>query len=350
MGNRYSVQQGDGRGFEEELVRLWSTSFAETSPSAARAKIDHWYAKNPAGPALVFTVHAAGEAAPVGVQSLLPRAYEYQGHSLRVGSYVDFAVNAGHRTLGPAMMLFRRSTEIGIASFDFLHGSPNALAQPALKRAGVHVIGSTCVYEKVQRSAPYMKRVMPPLAASVVARLVDAAILCLDVLRHFRIAVRLKWREVSASDSAFDRIWEGHPDNLLLARRTTDILDWRYPIANASVQRRVWLASDANDSPQGYVVWQQIDGFAVVSDFFCRMPETSTRALLVSFCRELHRHASINVVSVSFFGSDQVSRQIRAAGFWPRREGQAIVVKAMNPAAVAPFSAWYFTPFDLDAD
>ncbi len=330
MGNRYSIRQSDGRDLEEELVRLWSTNFAETSPSAARAKVRHVYNRNPAGSALVFTIHAAGDAAPVGVQSLLPRAYQYKGRSVRVGSYVDFVVDAGHRTLGPALMLFRRSSEIGVASFDFLHGSPNALAQPALTRAGARVIGSTCVYTKVQRSAHYLNT---HHAAVGRARRRLRCRCCDPVPGQLPALARRCTSGVAGGQrlrSSIDKIWEGHPENLLLAQRTTDILEWRYPIGGPTAPKRIWLASDASGSPQGYVVWREVDGLR------------RHRRLLLQNARDQHARAPRRLLSgdapvplnpccvASIFRFGCGEQDGRAAGFLPRRGGQAIVVKAAS--------------------
>lgn len=350
MVANYSVQQSDGKELEEELVTLWSTNFRATSRDAARAKLHHSYKNNPAGCTQVFTVHAANALKPVGTQSLLPRAYEYQGRALSAAALVDYVVDVGHRTLGPAMLMLRRSTEAGTSNFDFVYGTPNKLAEPVLKRAGARVVGSTRRYTKVQRSAPYLRQRLPALVATLTAYLLNPSITCLDMLRRMRGGARLAWREVNSSDPVFEQIWQDRPPHLLLTKRTPDVLTWRYPSNETSAPWRFWIASDGQDSPLGYVVWRQVDRLAQISDFFCRAPESNLCALLVSFCWAMRGNASIAGVSASFFGSQLVIDAIRDAGFRPSKGGQPIVVAARMPEAVPPASAWYFTPFDEDAD
>ncbi len=66
------------------------------------------YLDNPAGPARAwFLREREGSGAPVGAASLFPRWVWLRGQVHLCGQVGDFAVDAGYRSLGPAVMLQR---------------------------------------------------------------------------------------------------------------------------------------------------------------------------------------------------------------------------------------------------
>src|SRR5262245_51216017 len=65
------------------------------------------YTQNPAGPARTWLVRERGSETPVGMASLFPRWVRLNGQTCLSGQVGDFAVDAGYRSLGPAVMLQR---------------------------------------------------------------------------------------------------------------------------------------------------------------------------------------------------------------------------------------------------
>lgn len=244
-GPTYVVVQGDAVRDRETVLALWASNLNAVRDRTG--KFDWFY--RDAGPwgATTFRLlwHEAS-ATWVGVAAVGCRQLRYHGHIIRAGILADMALDARHRSLGPAMMLQMSLIESAAGRFDLFYGFPNRAAAVVMRRLGYTVIGQfrQCVF--VLRHHMYLERHLPRFLALPFGWM-------LDVVWRMRgsgpqsrdTTLRAAWSETV--DTRMDVLWEGSvDDDVLMAPRTTEMLRWRFdrfPCART----RYLLLSDVRD-------------------------------------------------------------------------------------------------------
>jgi len=197
-------------------------------------------------------------------------------------------------------------------------------------------------------SRTYLSRRLPPALVSLTAPLLDLALRAGDGWRALRAPDRLQCRPVDWQDPAFDALWARRPASLLLSERSAAMLQWRYAVPD----RGLWqahLGIDAQGVAQGYVVWHEHAGRALIGDFFAPDAARWTAPLLRAFIRTA-RAAGMQSISVEFYGAPWIEAQIRQAGLRLRHEPKPVFANANLPAGFDTPGSWYLTGFDNDAD
>ena len=86
--------------------------------------------------------------------ALLPAMLRVSGQPVSAAISADFAIDPGHRGLGPALPLQRAALELlaeeGLAC---AYGCPNPLSEPIVKRVGFENVGELTRHMKVLRTA-----------------------------------------------------------------------------------------------------------------------------------------------------------------------------------------------------
>jgi hypothetical protein len=347
MASAYTVEDADPVACAEQIQALWVQNLAGHSAESARAKLALGYVDNPAGPGAVLLLRADGEPPAVGVQGLHPRTFHHGERRVRAAGLADFAVDAGHRSLGPALMLMRSGVQRAGERFDMTYGLPNAKAAPVCQRAGLKRIGAMRRHAKPLRSRAQLAQRLPAGLAGVLAPLADLALRAADLVRAVRQPSRLRFREARWDDPAIDALWARRDPQRLWSERSATLLRWRFG-EPARGDWRIGIATDRDGQPQGHVTWRLIDGFAEVGDFFAPDPGRTTLPLLSAFTRAARRAGAASI-SLGFFGSPQVERQLAQAGFRVRPQTAPVFVAPGGAAPESPDS-WHLTAFDNDAD
>lgn len=348
MAISYHIQEADLSVSAAAIRELWVANLVGHDERSAGAKLRLGYAENPAGTGCALLLYPEGGTEPKGVQGLHPRAFSFGTQCLRAVGLADYAVDAAHRSLGPALMLMRQGTQLGRERFDLVYGLPNQKAAAVLARAGLKRLGFVQRYAKPLRTHGQLARRLPAVLAGAVAPFVDTGLRLRDEWRTALQRPALRCRTVDWSDARVDALWAQRPQGLLLSERSQAMLRWRF----GGAERGEWRPCLAHDSAgvlRGYVVWRMNDGFAEIGDFFSAEPETMTAALMLAFTREARRAGAASI-SVSFFGAGAVARELQRSGMTPRpQQAPLFKLPGDDPALDEP-ERWYVTGFDNDAD
>lgn len=348
MAITYTIEEADLSAAADSIKSLWVDNLAGHTPETAEAKLAMGYLDNPAGRGTAILLYPDGQRDAKGVQGLHPRVFHLGGRRLRAVGLADYAVDAAHRTLGPALMLMRQGTRLGSERFDLVYGLPNAKAAPVCARAGLKRLGAMRRFAKPLATRAQLSKRMPGWLAGPIAPLLDQMLRVADAARALRERPRLRCRAARWDDAALGEMWSQREPSLLLSERTASMLQWRF----GRHERGGWhlcLATDAAGKARGYVVWRLNDGFAEIGDFFALDPARLTAPLMLAFTR-LARSSGAASMSVGFFGCPAVEEQLQRAGL-QLRPGESPVFKAPGASAdLDSTECWYLTAFDNDAD
>ena len=339
-----------------EILNLWLSNLPGYDAQNAKAKLQLGYVGNPAGASQILLLRAQDAGSTTftaqGTQGLHARRFVLGPQTLNVASLADLVVNAEHRSLGPALMLMRRSVELAEAGHDLIYGLPNERAAAVCARAGLRPLGNVQRYAKPLASREKLGERVPAWLAMLVAPLVDRALTLRDGWRGSKLGLRLTCRSCSWNDPALDDVWARRAPELLLSDRSAAMLRWRFDgsrLPQSTPRWEICVAHDASSAVQGYAVWRQTDGFIEVGDFFVKDVAQHLAPMMLGFARYAKRHHAVSV-SVEFFGDSRVVQGLLAAGLHVRADQSPVFIGAATPPALSDPSQWYFTAFDNDAD
>lgn len=348
MAISYHIQEADLSASAAAIRELWVANLVGHDEHSAAAKLRLGYAENPAGTGCALLLYPEGGAEPKGVQGLHPRVFHLGAQRLRAVGLADYAVDAAHRSLGPALMLMRHGTQLGRERFDLTYGLPNQKAAAVLARAGLKRLGMVQRFAKPLRSRARLADRMPAALAAGLAPLVDGLLRLHDGWRSIGLRPRLQCREVAWAAADVDALWARRPAALLLSERSTAMLRWRFGMPERGGWR-LSLACDDGGQLRGHVVWRLIDGFAEIGDFFTDAPDELTAALMLAFTRQARRAGAASI-SVTFFGRGAVVQALRRSGMALRPQQAPLFTLPGGDAALGEPDRWYLTSFDNDAD
>lgn len=352
MGLNYFHRQADLQIDRDHVVGAWALGLEGLIDAAADEKFRQCYVDNPAGEGICLLLYEQLGQPAIGAQGLIPRTFYFGQDRFSVATLADFVVAPEHRSLGPALILMRSSIECSQDRFEFAYGTPNDKSVAILNRAGIRPFGTLTRYTKLIRSQSYLRTKGLGWVVSPVAAVADAAIACADFARDALFANHFQWREQAAFGEEFDKIWEGRQSDIVTSERSPITLKWRYsnPTADSQAPWHLSLATDRSGSPIGYIIWREIKGIAMVSDFFCSNMEESVRGLLQSFVVYARRFP-VQKVSLEFFGRPSIGVALRACGFAPREQSPVVLVdhgKARRRPSFALANKMFMTGFDRD--
>ena len=335
---------------QEEVIELWRRNLSGAAPGDARRKMHAGYLNNPAGAGRGLLLHNGSDDVTVGVICLHPRRLHLGNRVVDANTLADFAVDAGYRTLGPALMLMKRAVALASSAESLLYALPNQKSAAVCKRAGLGTVGELSRYARVVSGRHPLVAKWSRALRPISAPLVTLTLSVIDSFRSLRLRPMLRFESAAFDDLAVDILWARRPRDLLLNERTSTMLRWRYNRA-ATDNWQLCLARDATGDVAGTVVWRLRDGIAEVSDFFTTDPARLTATLLHGFSRHA-RSAGAHGVSLEFFGQTGVVGELKRSGFKARDEPRPVVIGALPPplAAVGNRELWYLTSFDSDAD
>lgn len=322
----------------EELLAVLEQNLTDL-PHARRFK---WlYHDHPEGPAWAWFVceHPSGRVR--GVASLFRRALWLGPRVSLCGQVGDFAIDAAHRSLGPAVMLQRATFEpVDRGQLALCYDCPpHDRGMATFRRLGMTASATLARHARLLRTD---RRLAGRFGAGGRALApVGNALLRIAAGRRARPAgVEIARHEGRFGDefSALDRrVGAGE---VIRGRRSAPDLNWRY--RDDPLHDYVTLIARRHGELIGFLVLEAAD--AVVVDLFGDLAAEETLGLLEG-AADAARAAGAETLQASVSDGSPLLPHLRRAGFRRREEGPRVV-------AHGPFDAtrrWELTQADVMA-
>ncbi|HKR76930.1 MAG TPA: hypothetical protein VJR95_09705 [Rhodanobacter sp.] len=328
-----------------EVLTLWRDNLGD--PARHRGKYDWFYLGGPFGPSLLQLLSHGGAA--IGTCGVGARRMLWQGREIRAGLLADMAVDARHRTLGPALMLQEALVASAAGHFDLLYGFPNRKSLPVVKRLGYAVLGELSRHARVLRHAHYLRRRLPRWLAALLGGVLDAERALLDGLRMLPgRGVTATWSE--QADPRMDALWQVSPHGQgLLGMHDGAMMRWRFDQSPLADVRYLLLVDRRGGSLRAWFACECEDRVLQVRDYWSeRGVEGIDHRMVLALVRSARREGCVSVTLECAAPAARMAGW-RRAGFI-LREGQPVVGKWLGDATVPAELArdWHLTEADAD--
>jgi hypothetical protein len=314
-------------------------------PRAMDDRIFDWlYRQNPRGPARVWVAVRADEV--VGALAAFPRW-------LRVGPRIetgwvlgDFCVDAGYRTLGPALALQRaclQAVDAGdaVCTYDF----PSQAMTAVYRRLGLRPFGSMVRLVRILRTDRILKRTLPAAPAAVVSAPFN---LLLSLHRPMRPSPGMEAMLLDAEcgEEFSDLARRAGPTHGVCVERDADYLRWRYQ--RNPLVRSEFLALRRHGQLLAYaVIALPDDHSATVLDLFGADEPGLLESMAGALVEHLRRRR-VAAVGISLLASHPWVERLRRCGFLPR-ESHPVVVHPVLGWPGGREKQWFLTYGDRDS-
>ncbi|MBX3727256.1 MAG: hypothetical protein KF823_15205 [Xanthomonadales bacterium] len=322
----YGVVAGSVDADREVALSVWRGNLGQDARMAA--KYAWFYQDGDAGAPLLLKLHHLASDAWVGIASAGPRRMRWQGREIVAGVLVDLAVDAGHRSLGPALQLQQAMMAHGRERFALLYGFPNPKAVALCRHVGYAPLGELVRHARPLRVGRYLAGRLPSMLAGPAAWLADAA----DYLRLRLARTRLRSRWSDGVVPEMDALWQdSEPGRGPVAVRDRAFLAWRFdrcPLART----RYLLVNDRSGALQAWFACQADDAALHVRDFWSRRGAAGPSAAEVTALLRAARAAGHASVSMEFLGPAAALAGWQACGFRARGKRPVIGIAASGDA------------------
>ena len=310
-----------------QLLRLLQTNL----PDLPHERRYQWlYRGNPDGPAWSWFACHGKASQPVGVASVFPRSM-WVGDQLQMcGQVGDFAIDVGHRSLGPALLLQRATfAPVDQGKLAFCYDCPP------------HEAGMSTFRRLSMRPNCVMERYVLPLRVDAYVRkrfgfgaAIPASIgnLLLRAYRWSASRSRPRDLEIAEHDGPFgeefSRLDNSVKDaKVIRGQRSAAHLNWRY--RDDPLQRYRVLVARRNGELLAFVVYCVAPEVITIVDVFGRDLRVAGMALLASLVERFERsHQSIE----AFLSNGSESDQCFLNMHFRRRSQTARVVAYAKPS------------------
>jgi hypothetical protein len=318
---------------------------------AHRRRFDWLYRANPAGHAWAWLACDSRTKEVIGTASVFPRAVWLGNRQHRCGQVGDFAIDAGHRSLGPAVLLQRATfAPVDDGSVAFCYDCPpHEQGMATFRRLRIDAACQTRRYARLLRAERQVeKRVGRSLVAGAVASLANAALAMRSARTRSESGLEIGEHVGRFGDefSALD-LTVGGP-GVLRSRRSANDLNWRFrddPLHEYGV-----LAARRHGELVAFLVFSWTGGDGLVVDLGGHLSGGVTVALLDAAAQFMRRRG-VQTLRTTVGDGQRVREALRRAGFRLREPGPQVVVHGRPDVETARFfehtSNWWIRQIDL---
>jgi hypothetical protein len=324
-------------------------------------RFEWFWMLNPAGVGWTWLIYECGSNHVVGTTTLFPRLMYVDGKPVTAGQVMFFGVDAGHRSLGPAVMLQRATFEpVDSGELAFCYDCPpHDEGMSTFVRIGMRPNCEMVRYAFPLRSDEYFEK---RLGTSVWAKPLIATT---NLLLGMRMAKRrTPGLEISLFDGTFGDEFS-HLDSMvsrsgvIRANRSADVLNWRFRqdpeptlrMKNGNKDRyQTLVARRAGELVAFLVFLWETDTRVIIDDLFgTQLAEAG--ATLLEATVEVCRSQDAQCVAAYSVPGSELSSLLEHAGF-RQRERAARVVAYEKPDGrdakhLAPDLRWAFSQVEL---
>lgn len=355
---RYSIVPGDPVEHKSEWRGLADRNlpFAVQGREARYAK---YYEENPLGPARFFLARDAQSDAFVGMASIFPTQLRVFGELVPAAIAGDFAVDDGHRGLGPALPLQRAAVgALGDNGLSCAYGYPNEHSEPITRRVGYTDLGRLTRFVKVLRSRVVVEqyvhsRPLARLAAGVSAVAVDPLLSVASRERLHRRRRAFRVERPAAFDDRFSEVWEtARRRDTITSERNPELLNWKYETAREGSIYRIFALVGSDEQVAGYAVYRVRNDIRHIVDIVFQPSAEVLDALLAELIRDARRERAVAISLIHLGPPSLLTQRLRAFEFARRTEDSSLHVyvpgsSELEKALVEPAN-WYFLNAEAD--
>jgi hypothetical protein len=307
----------------EELLAVLEQNLADLS-HLRRFK---WlYHDNPEGPAWSWFVCDRTSGRVHGVASVFPRVLWLGPRVSLCGQVGDFAIEAGYRSLGPAVMLQRATFEpVDRGTLALCYDCPpHGRGMSTFRRLGLAASATLVRHARLLRTDRQLTFRFGPMGRAL-APLGNALIRTGDGRRGRSTGVEIARLEGRFDDefSALDR--RVGSSDAIRGRRSADDLNWRY--RDDPLREYVTLTARRRGELIGFAVLAVEPREVIAVDVFGEPTEDVILSLLEGAADEAREAEAESLYLYVSDGSDAIAH-LRRAGFRRREQGPQVVAYA----------------------
>jgi Acetyltransferase (GNAT) domain len=340
----------------EELLDLLKRNLG----ASQEQRFEWRHANNPAGTSWSWFAYDRNSKATIAMASVFPRHMVVHGNRTMGGQVGDFVVDAGYRSLGPAVLLQRATFEpVDSGELDFCYDCPpHDRGMSTFVRLGMHANCEVNRYALPLRSDMFLeKRLGNAVWTKPLVAVANLLLKLKITAHHCTPGIEIAALEGPFGDE-FSKLDNDSYSDTIRASRSKENLTWRYkddPLAAKQLptgtqgQYRVLVARRAGELLAFVVFFIQSDGIASIVDLFGRELSVVGRSLLeaaIDNCREEHVY-----VVHGFCSKDSALKLLfESSGFRARARGARVVAYASPGRPTGPLlnsGRWSFSQVEI---
>ena len=346
MAGKLTIRSGDPQADRSRIAEVLARNLPQ---AAAPERLEWLYLGGPNGRSLVWLAEDEATHAIAGTSAAHVRTFRIDGRDAKVLNLSDFAIDAGYRTLGPALGLLRATLDaVDSGDYALSYDVPSASMLALYRRLGYVELGRMQRWVRplslkpiLERSAGAMGRLLGPFA--------DAALHVRDAAGITPAGVRITPLDGDYG-AEFDELDAEQADRLpVRGARSAAYLNWRY--ARHAMWSHGALCARRGGKLLGFLVWRQAEpGIVSIAELVAGEPAVA-RALVRSLTAVAREKKAISLSVQVLAGSPAVDL-FRQTRFFMRDEGPGPVVYTPEGSPVGDLVAdarnWWFLEGDRD--
>jgi hypothetical protein len=319
------------------------------------ARYSKYFEDSPLGPPHFVLARDNESDSFVGMAAIFPTQLRVFGELVPAAVAGEFAVDDGHRGLGPAIPL-QRAAVAGLADQGLAaaFGYPNEHSEPITRRVGYVDLGKLTRFVKVLRSRILVEQYGRGQIAAGVGRVALDPLL--SVFSRERLQRRprdLRVERPAAFDDRFSALWESlWQQGTITSERNPELLNWKYEMGREGGIYRTLALVGPDDQVAAYAVYRERNGVRHVIDIVFQPAAGILDALLAELIRDARRQglAALSLIHLGVQGL--LTERLRAFGFLRRTEDSSLHVfvpgESEREQALTEAGNWYFLNADAD--
>jgi hypothetical protein len=318
-----------------------------------------YYERNPLGPPTFFLARDSETEAFVGMAAIFPTRLRVFGELVPAAIAGDFAVDDGHRGLGPSLPLQRAAVAaVADNGLSCAFGYPNEYSEPITKRVGYVDLGRLTRFVKVLRSravidAYVRSRGLARLAAGASRVAVDPLLSVASRERFQRRRHAFRVERPSAFDDRFSALWEAAwRQGTITSERNAELLNWKYETAREGGIYRILALVGPDEQVAAYAVHRVRNDIRHVVDIVFQESPEVLDALLAELIRDARREGAVAISVIHLGAPSLLTQRLKAFEFGRREESSHLHVyvpgESEREKALVERSNWYFLNADAD--
>jgi Acetyltransferase (GNAT) domain len=319
------------------------------------ARYSKYFEDSPLGPPAFFLARDNEADAFVGMAAVFPTRLRVFGELVPAAVAGEFAVDDGHRGLGPAIPLQRAAVgALGDHGLACAFGYPNEHSEPITKRVGYADLGRLTRYVKVLRSRILVEQLGRGRVAAAAGRVALDPLLSVASRERFKRRPRsLRVERPAAFDERFAGVWETlFQQHTITTDRNPELLNWKYEMGRKGGIYRVLALVGADDQVAAYAVYTVRNDIRHVVDIVFQPSAEVLDALLAELIRDARRERMLALSLIHLGPPSLLTKRLRAFGFARRTEDSSLHVyvpgESERERALVDPGNWYFLNADAD--